>query len=184
MRLVHRFKLAGAAACVGMLVGGVALATLIPGGGDKRSDCYVELDVLGASGSNHFTCTDGDPACDTDGQCQGTCTFSIAVCVNQTNVAGCTPTNLRRPPIVGRRELRAQLPAIHGTDSACGAFVSIPVKLVSRHGGRKLPGHAKIGTRAGGKDKDHLFLTCMPRTDACPAQTTTTTSSTTTTTRP
>jgi len=180
MRRFHPLQLAGGAACAGVLVAGVALATLIPGGGSKKSDCYVELDVFGATGSNHFTCTDGDPTCDTDGQCQGTCTFSIAVCVNETNVTGCTGTTLKRPPFVSNKALRAALPPIQGTGSACGAFVSIPVKVKSRHGG-KLPGKAKIETRAANKDKDHLFLTCLPRKDACPTQTTTTTSTTTTT---
>src|SRR5205814_5056018 len=125
MRQFSRSKLAGAAGFAGVLVAGVALATLVPGGGAKSSDCYIELDVFGVTDptKNHITCTDGDPTCDTDGKCDGTCTFSMAVCVNETNVSGCTPTTLRRTPVVSQK-LRANLPTIHGTDSACGAFTS------------------------------------------------------------
>src|SRR5262249_23523882 len=65
-------------------------AGLIPGGGPARSDCYVELNVVGIEspgpdvrGGRVVSCTDGDP-CDTDGECgNGSCTFSVAVCINQ-----------------------------------------------------------------------------------------------------
>ena len=186
MRRFHA-KLVGTAAVAGFLVAGVAGARLIPGGGNAHSDCFVELDVSGAtSDSNHITCTDGDPTCDVDGQCQGTCTFSIAVCVDQTNVSGCMPKPLSRPPFVSNRDLRAHRPILQGATPSCGEPTPVTVKVVSRHGARKLPGRAKIGTRASGPgsprgDKDFLFLTCVPAT-SCSIQTTTTTSTTTTTT--
>src|SRR5262249_33942662 len=78
-----------------------ASAGLIPGGGKAASDCYAEFDVQGASGSNKVTCTDGEPGCDTDSACQGTCTFRVAVCLNQTNVSGCTPKPLKKPAKAG-----------------------------------------------------------------------------------
>jgi len=176
MRRFHRSKQAGTAALGGVLVAGDALAALVPGRGSNRFDCYVELDVHGASGSNHITCTDGDPTCDVDGKCDGTCTFSIAVCVNQTNIPECTPTALRRPPVVSK-SLRSNLPIIQGAAPACGLPSNVTVKV-----GRRA---TKLFSRAK-KDKDHLFLKCQPRTDACPLQTTTTptSSTTTTTTRP
>src|SRR5262245_54849764 len=58
------------------------------GGGPAKSDCYVVLDVQGATDikkNKLVNCTDGDP-CDTDGMCDGTCTFKVAVCPNQTGV--------------------------------------------------------------------------------------------------
>src|SRR5262249_21682524 len=79
---------------------------LIPGGGPASSDCYVELNVVGiespgpdVSGGRVVSCTDGDP-CDTDGECgNGSCTFSVAVCINQTdpNLSAChPPTRLQK----------------------------------------------------------------------------------------
>jgi hypothetical protein len=81
-------------------------AGLIPGGGPVRSDCYVELKVVGIDNPGPdvrsgrvVSCTDGDP-CDTDGECgNGSCTFSVAVCINQTdpNLPAChPPTGLQK----------------------------------------------------------------------------------------
>ena len=83
------------------LVSGITFAAapsqagLIPGGPSTRGDCYIEFDIAGGGGSNRLTCVDGDPACDTDGQCGNGCTFSIKLCVNQSNVSGCTPAPFR-----------------------------------------------------------------------------------------
>ena len=187
MRQIHRLKLAVPTALVGVLVAGVALATLVPGGGQAGSECYVEFDVLGAtSPKNRLTCEDGDPACDVDGQCGNGCTFSISLCVNQTNVPGCTPKPLHQPVFVSQHLL--PLPSAQGTEAACGAPGMVRVPLLRRHGGKR-PGRRKILILARAtsssprQDKNLLFLICTPRTGACPT-TTTTTSTTTTTTRP
>jgi len=176
MRQFHRAKVAGVSWLVGLLGAGVAVATLIPGGGDNRSDCYVEFDVQGATGtSNHVTCTDGDPACDTDGQCQNICTFSVRLCVNQTNISGCTPKPFKRPPSVTSRVLR--VPSTRGAEAVCGdpANVTLGVRrrkhIVVRASESGPPTHG---------DKDILFLICKRRTGACPTTTTTTSSTTTT----
>src|SRR5438105_926995 len=111
----------------GFLAAGIALllatpvaAGLIPGGADVRSDCYVEFDVQGASGSSTVTCMDGDPACDSDGQCTGTCTFRVALCPNQTDpsLPKCTPSSLTAQPIVNGATLNP-VPDLAG--STCGA---------------------------------------------------------------
>ncbi|MBI3786012.1 MAG: hypothetical protein HY270_21690 [Deltaproteobacteria bacterium] len=72
---------------------GDAAATLIPGGGNKSTDCMTEFDVVapqsplaknGLPGSKR-TCTDGDPTCDADGTADDTCTFSVRACINVTD---------------------------------------------------------------------------------------------------
>jgi hypothetical protein len=174
---------------VGRLGGAIAVllfspqlgsAGLLPGGKNMRSDCYVELDVEGASGTNKATCTDGDPACDTDGQCQGTCTFAVKVCLNQTNVSQCTPSPFKKTPKVGGG---LQVPSAEDDSAVCSDTQSLTVGL--KRGGKK-KGTKKIKATAivDGKPKkeiDQFTFTCMPRVGACPTTTTTTTSTTSTT---
>ncbi len=185
MRHAHRFALCLGLGCLGMLVAGVSRAGLIPGPG--KTGCYAEWDVAGATTmSAHQTCTDGDPTCDTDGQCQGTCTFFIQLCVNQTNVTGCTPSAFKKPVRVKGHLL--PVPVTTGAEAACGD--AMPITVATKPRGKKhIPGLRKLEVRANTtgsppREKAFLFLKCMPRTDACPApgSTTTTTVSTTTTT--
>src|SRR5690349_11094997 len=183
MRQLEPWKVFGALAFFGLFVADVAGAGLIPGGGKSSTDCLVEWDVQGESGSNRITCQDGDPNCDTDGQCQNTCTFSIRLCVNQANVSGCTPSAFKKPPKV--KMSKVPVPSTTGSEAACGDFVDVKVPLKHRHGGNK-KGLMKLQVTAKGSsgpaDKDMLFLTCTPRTGACPTTTTTTTHTSTTTT--
>src|SRR5947207_11893517 len=63
--------------------------TTVPGGGQAKSDCYVVLDASGSSGftaPSTVTCTDGDPSCDQDGACNDSCTFSVWLCVQQSDL--------------------------------------------------------------------------------------------------
>src|SRR5262245_23690807 len=83
---------------------------LVPGGGRPASDCYGEFNVEGATGTSKIVCTDGDPACDTDGQCQGACTFRVALCLNQANVPACTPKPLAKPAKVRGASLSVAVP--------------------------------------------------------------------------
>jgi len=187
MRHAHRFALCLGMGCLGMLVAGVSHAGLIPGLG--KTGCYAEFDVAGATDTkNHQSCTDGDPTCDMDGQCQGSCTFFIQLCVNQTNVTGCTPsafnTKAKRPLRVKGNLL--PLPVTTGAEAACGDGMPITVPINhGKSGKRKLEVRANT-TGSPPREKAFLFLTCKRRTDACPAPgsttTTTTAVSTTTTT--
>ena len=79
-----RAIVAGAAA-LALTLGPLSTARgdLVSGNGTPKSDCYVELDVHGATGSNHITCTDGDPTCDADGKCDKACTFRVRICVRR-----------------------------------------------------------------------------------------------------
>ena len=82
------------------------IAERIPGGGKPATDCYAEwsvrnvgnvpyLDKQGAI-SGQQACTDDDPSCDLDGGVPGSCTFSVRVCGNNTDLPACTaPLRLR-----------------------------------------------------------------------------------------
>src|SRR5262249_48657273 len=108
---------------------------LIPGGGPARSDCYVELQVVGIDNPGPdlrsgrvVSCPDGDP-CDTDGECgNGSCTFGVAVCINQTdpNLPACHPPTGLQNLFVNPANLAGAVPgSLDG--SACGSFVAIPL---------------------------------------------------------
>jgi hypothetical protein len=68
---------------------------LVPGGGSAASDCRAEWQVanptnapfLDAKGLPNRTqsCTDGDPACDADRTVDGTCTFRVSICFDQSD---------------------------------------------------------------------------------------------------
>ena len=156
----------------------------VRGGGPAKSDCYVELDVQNATtikGNKTVTCIDGDP-CDTDGMCDGTCTFKVAVCPNQTGVTGCTP----KPPITltGKGIASGVLKAPGNlSGSACGAFAEVKVPLKGKN--HTKPGHtvlkvkAKVSSGKPKTDNDTVKLICKRRVGTCPPPTTTTTTTTT-----
>jgi hypothetical protein len=173
-----------AAAVALLLIGAPVRATLIEGEGNPKSNCYAEFDVDGGtiSGNNHnkVTCTDGDPSCDTDGACDGACTFKVRLCVNQTNIPACMPAPLKKTP----HSLNIQGPKTTGSEAACGDFASVIVKKVSakkKTARRTLKVVANATSGKPKNDTDHLFLICERRTGACPSQTTSTSSTTTTT---
>lgn len=173
--------------CLGLLLAATlwpsanAVAAVVPGGGSSASDCYGAFDVRGADGtSRKVACVDGDPACDGDGQCQGTCTFDVAVCLNQ---AGCTARPIAKPPAVRGASLAVPSPA--GTEAICGAGAEVAVTVRGRKRKKARTKKLALTVVTTGKpksDKDVVVLRCVPRSDACP--TTTTTLPTTTTTLP
>jgi hypothetical protein len=97
----HSFQLRAARhlACAGALAATALLAstgstTVIPGGGPTKSDCYVVLNVGGTrplKNAKTLECTDGDPACDTDGLCNNVCALQVQLCINQPGVGNCVP---------------------------------------------------------------------------------------------
>jgi len=154
------------------------------GGGPAKSDCYVIYDDLEINkGANKVECTDGDPSCDTDGECQGTCSFGITACFNDPNVAGCTPSNVTAVTVNGAT---LDLPTVPTSENICGdrSIIAVPLKQ-----GKKGPKKGKLTVKVTAtsaskpkKDKDKFTLFCLPREGECPAQTTTTIAGATTTT--
>src|SRR5438105_14873962 len=94
----RRASFVAAAITLGLLFDplSASFALLVAGGGPSKSDCYMELDVkdiCDVSKNKIVKCADGDP-CDTDGATNGSCTFEVALCPNQSNVAGCSSTSV------------------------------------------------------------------------------------------
>src|SRR5215510_11040632 len=161
-----------------VLLGVPSFATLIEGEGNPKANCYVEFDVDGGALSGHngnkVTCTDGDPTCDHDGACDGTCTFRIRLCVNQTNISQCMAATLKKTP----HTRNIQGPTTTGTEAKCGDFANVAVKKVTAKKKTARSILKVVANATTGKpknDTDHLFLICQRRTGACPSQTTTTT---------
>ncbi len=191
------------AACATLV--GVRMASgRIAGGSGTKPDCYSEFDGITATRTSNpprVDCEDGDPSCDTDGKCDGTCTFKIRLCVNQTDVSGCTPPaggigTIKVLP--NKTPYTNMLNGLDKTTASCSsAFTDIPVKV--RGGKKPKPGKLQLRVLAKAQphvkpplDKDLVLLVCKPRpsSETCPIQpsTTTTTSTivgqTTTTTAP
>jgi hypothetical protein len=147
------------------------------GGGPAKSDCYIVYKGINiTSGANKSECTDGDPACDTDGQCQGTCSFGITACFNDPDIAGCTPSNVTSVTVNGGS---LNVPTVPSSENICGsqAIVAVPVKQ-----GKKGPKKGKLKVKVSAtsiskpkKDKDKFTLFCLPRVGDCPPQPGTTT---------
>src|SRR5262249_47815992 len=130
-------------------------ATLIPGSGPEKSDCYVVLAVEGTRAlrtKRILECPDGDPSCDLDGLCNDQCRFGLRVCINQPGLAGCTP-----PRALDRLRLRYSPPTVTLRAPAvlqgpvCSDTVEAGVAVIQRPNvactsaacsGRKRPGRA------------------------------------------
>lgn len=186
-RFIQRCGMVAVLAAALAGVGSLVWAGLIPGGGPTKSDCYVEANVQGIASpgpdvkSNRIVrCVDGDP-CDTDGACgNGSCTLSVAICVNQKDpqLPACTPPASLKKLKVNSKVLGA-LPPSPYSGSACGSFVGVTVPL--KKNGKKpgmvaLPANATAakGTNPA-RDRDKYVLECLPRTAPCAAATPTTT---------
>jgi hypothetical protein len=67
-----------------------AEAVIVGGGGRPRTDCLATFEVPVAIAGRRWTCTDGDPSCDGDGEINGQCVFAVGVCANSTFDPACT----------------------------------------------------------------------------------------------
>jgi hypothetical protein len=72
----------------------VTAATLVPGGGSRRTDCMMQMSAEGVGfpagkTPKGVSCADGD-VCDLDGQRNGVCLFQVSFCVNEPTRA-CQP---------------------------------------------------------------------------------------------
>ena len=77
----------------------LAAATLVPGGGSRRTDCMMQMSAEGVGFPTGKTpkgvsCADGD-VCDLDGQRNGVCVFRERLCLNQPTRA-CQPHSVSR----------------------------------------------------------------------------------------
>jgi hypothetical protein len=173
-----------------VLTGG-AVVPRIPGAGNPRRDCGAEWEVVNATNTPFLrrgainwrqTCQDGDANCDNDQMADGTCTFRVAICLNQADPAlpECTPgttdgvhVTLGRTPeqVANADALLGALEALGGTrggrrldditfsptlaGSQCTVFTELTVPAGKRQTFR-------LRTAGGVPDVDRLRLICSP----------------------
>jgi hypothetical protein len=215
MRKNHFSRItATALALAAALTWAPAASAYYAGGGkdaDKGNDCLIGFDSffdasdVTLDGKKQVVeCTDCDPACDSDGvtEANGSCTFNVGVCVNQSGVQGCEP-----PSALDKATAKGKVKGVKGaegkvvidasqllTGSTCGAYVDAVVPTLTKKGqpadgevGLQLSATVKKNKAEGTKtrkDKDKVKVRCLPRPtgEACPLPTTTTTTSTSTST--
>ncbi len=176
----------------------IGSAVVIPGGGPTKSDCYISMKLPNVTTAlapkpknKELDCMDGDPACDSDGQCNNVCAMSAELCVLQPGILDCTPPTAGLKKVVFKSHpitFTFQPPA-GLTSSACGSLLDLhlPVKVSNK--GKKTPGVLKVTGNAVAnkptkppKDGDTYILKCLPRVGPCPTTTTSTSTSTSTST--
>lgn len=162
MRLVFSLSVVAVAAT---LASAQCPPTCSGGGGRAATDCFL---LYGNAPAKVVTCTDGDPACDTDGQIDGTCTFGLTACTNAA-LGACPATSLDAAPsavatgagaetfVAAVGQLSPSTPAC--TDPGLVRLVIVPSSVKLKP--------AKVTLRltavAGGKkDKDTIKLACNP----------------------
>jgi hypothetical protein len=165
---------------------------LVPGGGPKKSDCYVEWLVTSPSvpptKGTRVDCADGS-ACDADGKADGTCTIDVAVCAFQTDPnLTCTPNSLTA--ITGPTKAKVKPKSAAGSIVAtlptpptapisvatCGPSLEVKIPVGSGKKGAKITYTGLKATSSGKpkKDSDKLTLSCISGTGnggptiACP----------------
>ena len=108
--------------CVTLWAGAAAAdcttGSCIPGGGNPDTDCAVEFFGSGLLLNYPFStpakqkvqrelrCFDGDAGCDADGAVDGTCTFSVNLCLLNTdpNLPTCTAPALTGITVTSKRD--------------------------------------------------------------------------------
>ena len=152
------------------------------------NECLIQFGDVPDADKNGgvLQCTDCDPACDTDGvaTANGSCTFKLKVCLNQT-AGACTATALKTPVIKGRCGTSG-LALAAAAGPTCGSDGNLIVRLTKRN---KRPGKCKITAKAVSTekprrtDRDLLTLVCNPRPagQTCPARQVLASTTTTTT---
>jgi hypothetical protein len=155
-----------------VLVSVQSMATTMAGGGPLpdgnalNADCFVYADVAGnhpVKDTKFLQCADGDPTCDQDGTCNGTCVFTARICFGLKGQTACTP-----PPLLDSVKLNHRCPLTPPTTlqgSACGAFVtfSVPRATKQRPGRRRCTARAKAATSVSGRvDNDVYVFKCRP----------------------
>ena len=123
----------------------VALAVAVQA--RSAPECLVSWRVAG-QGATAVRCTDGDPACDTDGVVDGVCRVDVTVCVAVDGCAGAVRT-------MTIRGATPNVPWPSSLASGCAPSQSVQVR---RGRGLRLRVIAQDGR--GGIDRDRVRLTC------------------------
>ena len=157
-----------------------SFATILPGGGplpngsSVRTDCFLYAEMQGTLAvrqDKFIDCTDGDPTCDQDGQCNGSCTFRARICTGQPMPTHCTYPHVLHSVHISRQCPMPAPPTLTG--SVCGAFVDFDVPLTRNGGPRNRRCQASARAEASVRprlDRDVFVFSCRPRTGPCPVQ--------------
>ncbi|HXC53489.1 MAG TPA: hypothetical protein VN634_21560 [Candidatus Limnocylindrales bacterium] len=172
-----------------------AVASTVGGGGSAATDCALVLEVPGANKPalpktpKAVDCIDGDATCDDDGLRNGTCAFSVQVCVNSTALDSCTGDSADNIAIdhsvdngddprfdTDFQALQARATAIVPTSQPdrCALSSTITVPLIGPDSSNVMKKNRKqlrittYGTTAVGdvRDVDKVKFTCRPEGDA------------------
>ena len=132
------------------------------GGGPARTDCMLVADVVGAGAGRMPRCTDGDPSCDADGVVDGTCRFTVRLCLDAVDAARprchadvVTGVNATEPALSAA--LRA-MPLPVSLPETCTTTVGVSVARPGRRG--RLVVRASAGMASGHSDRDRLAFVC------------------------
>ena len=133
----------------------------------SQDNCYARLTGVTPGRGRRVECVDGDPTCDNDGACNGSCDFLVRMCLNQC----VSPIAISRLRVRGAT---LELPTLPSTEAGCGGYsiVTAPVRGGGRRRRRVRPG-ATLAFAAMASDgfkltRDKISFVCKPRTDACP----------------
>ncbi|HLY37165.1 MAG TPA: hypothetical protein VKU61_03975 [Candidatus Binatia bacterium] len=125
---------------------------VVLGGGDPSKDCRTAFGAVDATdGQSGVVCTSGDPSCDHDGLADGTCLFTVRLCVG-VPLAGCDPIEIEEIDVHGLPLARPPLPSSGYTCGRAQA-ISVPVGTVAAGTTIALSGGAP-------RDVDYLNLCC------------------------
>jgi hypothetical protein len=151
-----------------------------PGGGSPTTDCQAEFDgplLNYPVGRNRdASCIDGDPSCDADGTADGTCHFSVSVCLlnADSRFPACVPSQVvgykiknRTPgtPRFNQELFDLNLDVLLGvpaTTPLCTAprLISVPLRSGgAKKGTLRIRAESSDGTVS---DRDRLVLVCLP----------------------
>jgi hypothetical protein len=139
----------------------------LPNGNALNADCIVYAETVGnhpVKNLKYLQCADGDPTCDRDATCNGTCVFTARLCfgLKSAGKPACTP-----PPLLDSIRLNRRCPLAAPTSlqgSACGAFVtfSVPRATRTRPGRRRCTARGKAATSVSGRvDNDVYVFRCL-----------------------
>lgn len=169
MRTLGFARVVAAAICMAVPAGAAQIVA-----GNPASECYARFQV-GEGGetvaTNTVGCPDNDPSgCDGD-SAVGSCSFTVALCINQSSDT-CTPPGpaapLKKVKPKGAAKKAGILPPGDLASTDCGSPVTVTVRL--KKGGRK-SGKVKlqaqaVASTAPKKDKDNVTLKCCAPNDA------------------
>lgn len=150
----------------------------VSGGGPKRTDCLVGLELIGypRDGRKKVLCHDGDPSCDRDRLANGHCEFWVRTCMNGDDEPRCDASEGVGAVTLAdagddfdvvtmRRALDlVAMPAMG--PNTCAALTKVTVPLAQKKSGKmrkakKVLRLTATGT-AGTTDRDAVQLVCKP----------------------